>query len=270
MTIIDWRRYHTGYCRHPECTVVRGGAMAMRKFPAWAFALFHAQRGWILFDTGYSQHFLDATSSLPEYAYRMVTPVVHTQAQALRTHLMRDGIADDQLAGIFLSHLHADHISGVLDFPRVPIWCSEAAVQDMRGRNRLSALRVGILPGLLGHDFDQRHIHIEQLPRVALPAVLAEFGSGHDLLGDGSLIAVALPGHAQGQYGLVFQDPHGLVFLVADAAWSLQLLRAGELPPRWTLQWLGDATEYVETFKKLHRLVQQPELIRLVPSHLME
>ena len=167
-----------------------------------------------------------------------------------------------------LAHLHGDHLGGLRDCPGVPVWCARGALDDLRRRNRLSALRIGLLPRLLGSGFEQRCQWIEQAPALPLPSAFAAFGTGHDLLGDGSLLAVALPGHAEGHYGLLFRDAVGWVFLIADAAWSLPALRDGVPPPLLTTAGLGDSDAYRRTFAALHALARQAEgTLRIVPSH---
>lgn len=270
MTALEWRAYDVGHCRHPECMVRRGGALAARKFPSLAFRLRHPVFGDVLFDTGYSQHFFDATRRFPERLYRIVTPVHLRERQCLRAQLAAEGIAPREIRGIVLSHLHGDHVGGLLDFPDAPLWCARSAWDDLAARGRWSALRIGLLPALLGGDFASRCRWIEDLPRIALPDALAGFGSGHDLFGDGSLLAIALPGHAAGHYGAAFRDRDGWVFLVADAAWSTPALRDRALPPRLTTGWLGDTGTYRDTFLRLSAVLDARAAPRLVPSHCLE
>lgn len=267
---LEWRRYRAGYCTHPECMVRRGGALAAHDFPALVFRITHPVHGHVLFDTGYSQHFMAATAHFPDALYRAVTPVHLAPDESLRAQLRGEGIAADEVAGVFLSHLHGDHIGGLPDFPRARLWCARAAYADLHARSRLSALRVGLLPSLLPDDFEQRCAWIEDVPTTGLPTGLRAFGEGHDLFGDGSLLAVALPGHAAGHHGLLFRDVDGLVFLVGDASWSSRALREHTPPPRLTTGWLGDTRLYLETFSCLHALMRDTPDVRVVPSHCTE
>lgn len=265
---IGWKVYAVGHCTHPACLAWTGGSCRSQAFPALAFRLHHPDHGHILFDTGYAQHFMQATARWPERLYRAVTPVHWHPRQALAEQLRVDGIEPDAIAGIVLSHLHGDHIGGLRDFPHVPVWCARAAMADLRARGRLSALRIGLLPGLLPEGVEARCRWLEDAPRVALPPPLDAFDTGHDLLGDGSLLAIALPGHAAGHYGLLFHDGSSQVFLIADAVWSLQALRQGRPPPRLTRAWLGDAEAWLHTFERLHALASAPACeLRLVASH---
>jgi len=212
-------------------------------------------------------HFMAATARFPQSLYRRVTPVHLSATGSLAAQLMRDGIAPDTVGHVVLSHLHGDHVGGLGDFPSARICCARAAWEDMTGRGTISALTKGLLPTLMAADTPARIGWIEALPRVALPTELAAFDAGHDLFGDGSMLLVALPGHAAGHYGLWFRDAHGPVFLVADASWSSQAIRDASPPPSLVTAWLGDTAQYRATLSNLHDLMRDAPHVRLVPSH---
>ncbi|MBD8871311.1 MBL fold metallo-hydrolase [Rhodanobacter sp. DHB23] len=271
MTHIEWRTYEAGHCMHPQCGTRRGGMWKMARFPALAFLLRHPAHGAMLFDTGYSRHFFDATRHLPERLYRTVTPPRLDETESLRDQLARDGIDVRHLATVMLSHLHGDHIGGLHDFPHSTILCSREAWNDLQARGRLGALRRGLLPALLPTDFPQRVRWIEELPRIALAGSFAAFGTGYDLWSDGSVLAIPLPGHAAGHYGLLFHTPDdGQVFLIADAAWSSRALLDGVPPPSVVTSWLGDTPAYLATLARLQKLRQSEPDLRIVPSHCEE
>jgi glyoxylase-like metal-dependent hydrolase (beta-lactamase superfamily II) len=268
---IEYRIYEAGHCMHPECATRRGASLASIPYPALAFLLRHPQQGRLLFDTGYSEHFLDATRHFPERLYRAVTPVHLAVDEPLRVQLQRDGVTPGDVGHVMLSHLHGDHLGGLHDFPDAALICSREAWEDMHARSRLGALKRGLLPRLLPDDFLDRVSWIEDAPLSDLPAALAAFGAGHDLFGDGSLLAVSLPGHAAGHYGLLFVDPQDKpIFLVADAAWSSQAIREGVPPPALVTAWLGDTQVYRDTLQRLHELAHATPSIRVLPSHCNE
>ncbi|BDU19617.1 MBL fold metallo-hydrolase [Dyella sp. GSA-30] len=268
MPAIEWRIYEAGYCMHPECATRRGAPFKPARYPALAFLLRHPQQGWILFDTGYAQHFIDATRHLPERLYRAVTPVHLEPQQMLSEQLRRDGIEPKDIGIVVLSHFHGDHIAGVCDFPQARLVCAREAWNDLQARGRIDALRHGLLPKLLPDDFNERVEWIEDKPALELPAAFMAFGKGHDLLGDGSLVAIALPGHAPGHYGVVFEAAEGRrVFLVADAAWSSQAIRNDVPPPALVTGLLGDTHAYRQTLSRLHALAKAEPELRMLPSH---
>ncbi|MGV6493692.1 MBL fold metallo-hydrolase [Stenotrophomonas rhizophila] len=270
MVTLEWRLYEAGYCTHPERATRQGAPARACEFPALVALLKHPTLGWILFDTGYSEHFLQATAAFPERLYRMVTPVHLSPQASLAVQLRRDGIAPGDIAWIVVSHLHGDHIGGLADFPQARVACSREAWDDLQARTRVGALRIGLLPALLASWKDTPPRWFEAQASVPLPPPLDAFERGIDLFGDASLLLVPLPGHAAGHYGAVFDDGHGPVFLVADASWSSQAIRDNTPPPALVTAWLGSTAVYRDTLARLHALHHAAPEVRLVPSHCPE
>ena len=105
-------------------------------------------------------------------------------------------------------------------------------------------------------------------PKRDLPDWLAPFETGHDLLGDGSLVGVPLPGHSHGQLGLFIPDAGGRpAFLVADACWSLPALRDGRLPAIPALLINAERRRYLDTFRGLAGIARRETAVALLPSH---
>ncbi|MGO4702060.1 MBL fold metallo-hydrolase [Dyella sp. 2RAB6] len=240
----------------------------MARFPALAFLLTHPSHGAMLFDTGYSRHFLHATRGMPERLYRAIAPPRLGPKESLQQQLERDGIDASHIGTVMLSHLHGDHIGGLRDFPHSALLCSRQGWNDLNRRSRLAALSRGMLPALLPDGFGQDAQWIEDLPSVPMTGVFEAFATGYDLWNDGSMLAIPLPGHAAGHYGLLFQATSGEhVFLVADAVWSSTALLDGVPPPSFVTSWLGDTAAYIATLEQLRKLRRDAPDLRIVPSH---
>lgn len=266
-TRIGFHWLKSGHCRHPECVVQRGGHCRVVDYPSLVGLLLHPTLGPMLFDTGHHSRFIDATAPFPERFYRWLTPVVLDDAPLVE-QIARFGITASDVGHVFLSHLHADHVAGLHDFPRAQLHAMRAEWDDMRRRGRFGAVRHGFLRALLPTDMEQRLHFTEDAARVSLPDALAMLGSGFDLLGDGSVIGIPLPGHTAGQMGLLFQTHSGReVLLLADACWSLSALSQNQ-PPTWlATNIFADQRVYRQTFSALQRLQQaEPDLLML-PSH---
>ncbi len=262
-----------GHCVHPQCLAMRGGAWRVAEFPALVGLIRHPTAGAILFDTGYSDHFMRATAGFPERLYRWATPVALPPEQCLQTQLAQQGIAMHEVAAVFASHLHADHIAGLRDLPRSAIWCSDAAVRHMHTMSRLSRLSKATLTELLPDDFGGRHHTIESCASGGLPERWSALGDGFDLIGDASLWAVPLPGHARGQMGLLLRHVDDREYLLAaDVAWDIDELRE-DRAPAWPTRLLADdwaAHRGIRT--RLHRLLHSAlragdDGICMLPSH---
>ena len=270
MPKLKWRIYEAGDCTHHERATNRDASFRACEFPALVSVLEHPAHGIILFDTGYSRHFIRATSSFPECLYRVVTPVHIETSSAVSTQLERDGIAASNVAWVVISHLHGDHVGGLGDFPQAQLACSQTAWRDMQGRGRISALSKGLLPKLVDARAQSRLKWIEELPEVVLEGAFARFGTAHDLFGDRSVLLISLPGHAAGHFGLLFEHANGPVFLIADASWSSQGVRDSTPPPSLVTAWLGDTKIYRNTLALLNALHREAPQVRIVPSHCRE
>ena len=123
---------------------------------------------------------------------------------------------------ILLSHLHADHV-GALPELSAPIHASRGALDRALAHPR-RALRHGVATGLLPDPAAVTDLDGGDVP---LPHGL---GLGRDVLGDGSVLSVPLPGHADGQTGFLMPsfEPH--VLYAADAQWLLPAILEDRLP----------------------------------------
>lgn len=258
-----------GHCRHCERMARADGRWRSVRFPALAALILHPTEGPLLYDTGYADHFHTATHPFPERLYRWVTPPVLPAEERLEQQLAAHGLRPQDIRWALVSHFHGDHVAGLRDLPQARFICLREDLEDLRRRSRLDALRHGMLPALLPDGFEQRCRWAESTPTVPLTGAWAAFGShGHDLFGDGSVIAVALPGHSPRQMGLRLLDEHGHeLLLCADAAWSASAWTHEAwpaLPARWIMD---DWPAYQRTVRALGALARQQPELRIVPSH---
>jgi glyoxylase-like metal-dependent hydrolase (beta-lactamase superfamily II) len=265
---VAFRLLKVGHCRHPECVAQRGGRLTSVMFPALVGLLTLPGGGVMLFDTGYSEHFFEATRPFPERLYRWTTPVTLAPGEQLLAQLAALGIGAADVSHVMISHFHGDHIAGMRDFPRARFIAARAGHDALRQRSRVGGLLQGFLPALIPDDFAQRVDHVEERPLRPLPAELRPFEQGYDLFGDGSVLAVPLPGHARGQLGIVFRrHDERLLFMVADACWSAAALDKDQ-PPTWLASRIFDSRSiYQRTFAQLRQAAAHPEAATLVPSH---
>jgi glyoxylase-like metal-dependent hydrolase (beta-lactamase superfamily II) len=198
---------------------VKGSGFASRCFPSQAYLL-ETTQGYVLWDTGYASHFNDASSRGIYRLYPAVTPVSFDASQSMVHQLRARGIESGEIHTVILSHFHADHMAGLLDFPRARVIASAAGWEAVRGKTGIAALRQAFLPGLMPRDIDARLSFAESTPRVALPSALAPFSEAFDILRTGEVLVVPLPGHAPGHLGAFVQTEMGWVLLAADAAWA--------------------------------------------------
>lgn len=257
-----------GHCGHPECIAMAGGRWNPIEFPALVGLFDHPQRGLILYDTGYSRHFLEATRSFPECLYRQLTPMTLPPEEELLFQLEDRGISPEAIGTIIISHFHADHIAGLRDFPKARFIATSGEYKANQKRCRFARARRAFLRPLLPEDFEARVTWIDEMPVSPLPDNWRPFSTAHDLLGDGSLLGLDLPGHTDSQLGLAFQRAGASeMFLVADAAWKIEGLVENRRPARIAYGLFADRDDYDATFTALREVHARAGGPRLIPSH---
>ena len=260
-----------GSCKHPQRMTISDGSLRPATYPALPMVIIHPSEGPILFDTGYDPAFIIATQPYPERFYRWLTPVTLPIGQDAASQCRLLGIAPDDVRHIVLSHFHADHMAGVHAFPNAQIHCAKAGFDAACAGGRFRQVRQGVLQMLIPQDFAQRSVYFEDASHIALPSALLPFETGSDLLGDGALIAVELPGHCPGHWGLLVNDDrYGHHFMIADAAWSLDAVRRNVAPPALSTAFLGDTKRARNTLFQLHQLWKRNPNMRLTPYHCSE
>jgi glyoxylase-like metal-dependent hydrolase (beta-lactamase superfamily II) len=260
-----------GYCTQSEHILFRGGVHKTIQFPAMFALLEHPTHGPILFDTGYSERFFVETRAFPASLYRQLTPVYLRPEETAVRQLAARGIAASDVPMIIISHFHADHVCGLADFPNARYLYFDDAYTAIRQRRGINALRAGFLPGLIPPDFSQRSqpVVLDQLHQ--LPDEYAPFDQGADLLGDGTLIAVCVPGHAVGQMGLFVQADDGeRYFLVADACWHSRAYRENILPNPLVRLIFANWRDYRASFAKICQFHRNRPEVHIIPAHCSE
>jgi len=268
MTYFNVTSLCVGSCRHPEKMTVKDGSIYPVDFPALPTLLIHPSEGPILFDTGYDQAFLEATNPFPERFYRLLTPVSFNPAKSLPIQLAEHGIHCEDVRHLILSHFHGDHMAGTHHFPNARIYCARAGFDLVCKANRINGTKQGVLKELIPKDFSDRAQFFEDKKPISLSSDFKPFEQGVDVLGDGSLLAIELPGHCPGHWGIAVRDTHhGWHFLIADAAWSLDAVVRNMPPPRLASSFLGNTKKTRATLTDLHQLhINNPEL-RITPYH---
>ncbi len=271
MTCCGFHVLKAGLCYHPAGMARRGAGFCSTEFPALAGLILHPSEGPILFDTGYDPAFFAATQTMPERLYRWATPVTLKDGHAAADQLARFGLAPEDIRAVVISHFHGDHIAGLHAFPKARVFCSRLGADELKRSSRFARVRRGVLSALAPADIHTTATFFEDLAPCPLGADMAPFEAGADLFGDASLIAVRLPGHCVGHWGLLLKDQAGRkTFLIGDAAWSSRAVRDNIPPPRLTTALLGDTETYRNTLRDLHRLRKRNSEILLAPSHCPE
>lgn len=260
------RLLDTGYCTADRSHVLKGAAKGEIRCHALVGLIEHPTHGLILWDAGYATRLLDALRPWPYALYKRITPLFLDPQLDLAAQLPALGVRLADVRMLIISHFHVDHIASLRDFPAATFVADAEAVDSMIGLRGVAALRRGFVPTLLPDDFAAR---LRPIFRFDGPPV-APFGPSHDLLGDGSLLLVRLPGHARGQLGLLLHTDRGQYLLAADGAWTSQAFRERRGPGRPGYLIADNPRELDATLAKLHTFALANPATTIVPTHCPE
>ena len=225
--IRELRFPNSAIVRVPERLVLRGGRWTQIDL-AVRYGLFtHDKAGSCLIDTGYSARVTRGARSLPLTLY----------AAILRPRLTAATLPDRAvpISTILLTHLHADHVSALRDYPDARLIGDLGALDHFLQAGAYGRTRHGVFRELLPDDLRARLIPLESLPQVDAPFGL---GAARDVFGDGEVLAVPLPGHMKGHTGYLFARQLPPVLYAGDADWLAQAIREHRspgAPARWIL-----------------------------------
>lgn len=268
MSTVKFRYCSAGYCNAPEFLAIKGGRFKEIRFYATFGIIKHPTEGVILFDTGYSHRFFEATKKYPERLYAKITKVFLEKQEEAVEQLKALGIAAGDVKKIILSHFHADHTAGLRDFPEAVIYCSEVAAAKALPLRGFGAVSKGVLPQLHPDDIKTRLRIIGK--DVGVVHTDAHWGEVIDLFGDGSIKLVHVPGHAAGMIGALLRTHKGTVFLIADAAWVRKSWQEFVLPNRLAGLIFDSWRDFKTSLRKVHEYAMaNPETV-IIATHCRE
>lgn len=170
----------------------------------YAYVIEHPTHGRFLIDSGVAASFRDRdtapVSGMVASAMNFDALAVHVDTATLLTRI-------GPVAGVFLTHLHLDHIMGLPDVPdAVPVYVGpgEAAASGF-----LNMFTQGTTDDLIG-EAELRHWAFAADPDGVVDGVI-------DVFGDATVFAIHAPGHTPGSTAFVVRTPQGPALLVGDA-----------------------------------------------------
>ncbi|MBL4813576.1 MAG: MBL fold metallo-hydrolase [Rhodobacteraceae bacterium] len=217
---------NSGFIRAKERLVLKGGLWGRSvKLRVRYGVVRHPKAGVILVDTGYGPLPADPGPGLRLYNKVLRPELVAAQAPAEVLRQIGAEMADVQL--IILTHFHADHLGGLSLFPNAQIMARRSVYENIKNRSKLSNPHHGVFTSLLPDNLGARMTDVATLPMCAAPLGL---GEGHDLLADGSMLAIDLPGHAEGHFGICFPQLTTPLLYAVDVQWLHLACHEARLP----------------------------------------
>lgn len=108
---------------------------------------------------------------------------------------------------VLMTHLHYDHVGGLFDLPGVPVWTT---------REDWAAFAPGA-PGFPRRLRDAVQWQPQDMGPMHASRVLGR--PAHDVLGDGNVWYLSLPGHTPGAAAVLVRAEDGPWLFVGDTAW---------------------------------------------------
>lgn len=198
-----------GWLTATNAAFILEGLSGELRLPIPSYAIEHPSGRLAVFDAGLHPELRTSTARLGSSA--ALFRVEFGAGESLGERLSAAGFDPTAVEFGVLSHLHFDHVGGVLELPN--------ATLVVQGREWAA----GHHPKLVERDvynpadFDLGH-------------GLVEPDGEHDLFGDGSVVCVPTPGHTAGHQSLRVQTESGEVVLCGDACYLRHALEEDRVP----------------------------------------
>jgi N-acyl homoserine lactone hydrolase len=216
-------------------------------------ALRHPTRGLFIVDTGVEQAFVTD----PEHAVVSGVTAKLAGLDTLRVNIdLKSWLAKQPqpLAGVFLTHLHLDHVMGMRDVPHgTPVFSGPG---EARMHGFLNLFTRPITDRAFGGQSALGEWRFEPDPDRRFAGVL-------DVFGDGTLWALHVPGHTPGSTAYLARTPRGPVLLAGDACHTAWGWEHGVEPGTFS----ADQPRSAQSLASLEALVQRHPTIDVRLGH---
>jgi glyoxylase-like metal-dependent hydrolase (beta-lactamase superfamily II) len=214
----------TGLIHRTTAFAYRGGSPWQKWDSVMTAVLVRHPQGDVLIDTGVGRTIASQLKQAP-FLFRLGTDLVPLKTAADQLDVV--GYDRKHLRSILLTHAHWDHVSGVADFPGVPVLVSAA---EHRFINEGGWVTV-----------TARSMDKSQLREYAFDGgPYLGFDHSHDLYGDGSMVIVPAPGHTPGSVVVFLTLPGGARYaFVGDLVWQREGILEREERPWATSKTIG-------------------------------
>ena len=240
------------------------GGAGLRETKVWqstvSVVLFRHAKGDVLIDTGFSPNAETQMNELPPAGRAFGAQIVSgaKDRKSILAVLETVNESPTQVSRIIMTHTHYDHVGGATQLT-APIYVASAEAKWMADQEADPT----ITPPSLVKSLKPR---LKTLAYDSGPYL--GFSESEDIYNDGTMVVVPLPGHTPGSQGIFLKLGQHSVFLIGDAADTLEAAERG-LPKSQAIRTNTDFEPELadETTKRVAAFhLAHPE-IALVPAH---
>jgi N-acyl homoserine lactone hydrolase len=209
VVVADWAVPLSGLLNlnHPKAKAA-GLEDREEKIQIYLHVIEHPRFGTYLVDSGMAEAFRTPETN-PHLSF-IVKKAMNTDALVVRKSTAQ-WIAETGIkpAGVFLTHIHLDHIMGLPDLAEdTPVYTGPA---ETGAENLVNMFSAGSTDSLLKRQGPLQEWRFESDLDGLFDAVV-------DVFGDGSVWALHVPGHSPGSTAFLVRSTEGPVLLVGDAS----------------------------------------------------
>jgi N-acyl homoserine lactone hydrolase len=205
----DWEANLSGLLNLKDPKAVRAG-LTDRKEPIkiYTHVVRHPGHGFFLVDTGVSRTLADDPAGAGVgLLLRKFGGIDKMRPEPSTAEVI--AAEKTPLRGVFLTHLHLDHVSGFPDIPKdVPIYTGTDEAEASLFLNMFAQ-------GTNNHLLTGRP-PLQELQFAGDPD--GAFAGVNDVFGDGSFFAILTPGHTIGHVSYLARTPAGAVLMTGDVS----------------------------------------------------
>lgn len=215
------------------------------------FELNHPTRGLYLVDTGIARGFRHPDSAPVSW---LVKSAMHFDSLSIKhdASTWRRG-NHEPLRGVFLTHLHLDHILGLPDLDKaVPLYVGPG---EASASNFLNTFVQGTTNGLLDGFGALRTLNFRARENNGLSIL--------DLFGDHTTFAIHVPGHTPGSLAFLVRTPEGPQLIAGDACHTEWGWRNGVEPGNFS----DDLPRSATSLASLRSLASKIRGLKVHPGH---
>lgn len=226
---------------HPEAGYIKDEVLNV---PIISHLIHHKELGDFLLDAGLDKSYADDPYGGVKGEF--ADEFFQEKNENIKFHLDSKKI---NLKGIFLSHLHSDHIAGIRELPKNILY--------LVGKGKIEQYQPAMYGNFLkGVEtvYELDFLKLEKIPPL---------GHCADLLGDGSIWAVSTPGHTKGHISYLINGLEGPIFLTMDACFIQDNLKLKIAPSDYT--W--DINMAQKTLEMIIEFLEDYPEVRVICGH---